>query len=158
MAGFNLEKYAPSDKKMDFKKTVQNIKIFIEAYQNARMRVSLKREPNISMNWNEIKVDNGGRITNSVEDVVIYNDEALREYEELHKLYLDGMCKIYSLSPNPEITERLRKVFYDRFVLGLSVYQTAQRNLVSEQTVIKDSPKAVKQFAIALDILVETKE
>lgn len=158
MAGFNLEKYAPSDKEMDFKKTVQNIKIFIEAYQNARMRVSLKREPNISMNWNEIKVDNGGRITNSVEDVVIYNDEALREYEELHKLYIDGMCKIYSLSPNPEITERLRKVFYDRFVLGFSVYQTAQRNLVSEQTVIKDSKEAVKQFAIALDILVETKE
>ena len=153
MPKFDLNKYKQVDKnEVDYPKTKDNLKIFLNAYFKARERVGMPREPKITATLSEIPVSSG-RVSKEAEDILIYNEQAKEEFLELHELFIRGYSAIQHPF-KPDIAMRRKKIFMDRFVRGYSVYVTAQRNNVSEDLVTADTNRIVIQFAAALELLV----
>ena len=152
MPKFDLNKYKKVDKnEVDYPKTKDNLKIFLNAYFKARERVGKPREPKITATLSEIPVSSG-RVSKEAEDILIYNEQAKEELLELHELFIRGYSAIQHPF-KPDIAMRRKKIFMDRFVRGYSVYVTAQRNNVSEDLVTADTNIIVIQFASALELL-----
>ena len=152
MPKFDLNKYKKVDKnEVDYPKTKDNLKIFLNAYFKARERVGMPREPKITATLSEIPVSSG-RVSKEAEDILIYNEQAKEEFLELHELFIRGYSAIQHPF-KPDIAMRRKKIFMDRFVRGYSVYVTAQRNNVSEDLVTADTNIIVIQFASALELL-----
>ena len=152
MPKFDLNKYKQVDKnEVDYPKTKDNLKIFLNAYFKARERVGMPREPKITATLSEIPVSSG-RVSKEAEDILIYNEQAKEEFLELHELFIRGYSAIQHPF-KPDIAMRRKKIFMDRFVRGYSVYVTAQRSNVSEDLVTAESNEAIAQFCQELDIV-----
>ena len=152
MAKFDLNKYKKVDKnEVDYPKTKDNLKIFLNAYFKARERVGMPREPKITATLSEIPVSSG-RISKEAEDILIYNEQAKEEFLELHDLYIKGYSAI-QLPFSAERTERRKKIFYDNMIRGYSQVKTALRHYTSEDSVQKEIRKAIIQFCQELEIV-----
>lgn len=152
MPKFDLNKYKQVDKKeVDYPKTKDNLKIFLNAYFKARERVGMPREQKITATLSEIPVSSG-RISKEAEDILIYNEQAKEEFLELHDLYIKGYSAI-QLPFSAERTERRKKIFYDNMIRGYSQVKTALRHYTSEDSVQKEIRKAIIQFCQELDIV-----
>lgn len=152
MPKFDLNKYKQVDKnEVDYPKTKDNLKIFLNAYFKARERIGMPREPKITATLSEIPVSSG-RVSKEAEDILIYNEQAKEEFLELHELYINGYSAI-QLPFSAERTERRKKIFYDCMVRGYTRYVIAQRNYISEHTAKEEIRKSIIQFCQALDIV-----
>lgn len=152
MPKFDLNKYKQVDKKeVDYPKTKDNLKIFLNAYFKARERVGMPREPKITATLSEIPVSSG-RISKEAEDILIYNEQAKEEFLELHDLYIKGYSAI-QLPFSAERTERRKKIFCDRMVKGYTEYVTAERRFIAESLVRSELKQAIIQFCQELDIV-----
>ena len=152
MPKFDLNKYKKVDKnEVDYPKTKDNLKIFLNAYFKARERVGMPREPKITATLSEIPVSSG-RVSREAEDILIYNEQAKEEFLELHDLYIKGYSAI-QVPFSAERTERRKKIFYDNMIRGYSQVKTALRHYTSEDSVQKEIRKAIIQFCQELDIV-----
>ena len=152
MPKFDLNKYKQVDKKeVDYPKTKDNLKTFLNAYFKARERVGMPREPKITATLSEIPVSSG-RISKEAEDILIYNEQAKEEFLELHDLYIKGYSAI-QLPFSAERTERRKKIFCDRMVKGYTEYVTAERRFIAESLVRSELKQAIIQFCQELDIV-----
>ena len=152
MAKFDLNKYKQVDEnEVDYPKTKDNLKIFLNAYFRAREQVGQPREPKITATLSEIPVSSG-RVSKEAEDILIYNEQAQEEFLELHELYINGYSAI-QLPFSPERTERRKKIFRDRMIKGYSEYLTSQRQLTAESLVRSELKQAIIQFCQELDIV-----
>ncbi len=153
MALFDVSKYEiPNPKNVDIEKTKANLGFFMTAYLAARCRVGQPREPKLTANFSPVPpstVNNG----HAAEQMLIENEEAKEEFEELHNLFIKGYASIQHPF-KPEITKRRKKVFYNRYILGKTIYATAQDIYVSEETVKQESTMGIIQFASALELVV----
>lgn len=153
MVLFDVSKYeVPDPQNVDIEKTKYNVGVFMSAYLAARCRVGQPREPKVTASFSLIPpstVDSGAE----AEQILIEKDEAAAEFEYLHDLFKKGYATIQHPF-KPDISERRKKIFYDRYVSGLSVYVTAQRNIISEDTVSQEATKSIIQFASALELLI----
>lgn len=150
---FDVEKYkSPKSDDVNMEKTRANVNIFLNAYLNARTRCNQPREPKLTTSFSVVPPNFSNQNNSDIENIVIENDDAERELVYLDCLFSKGFSAIgYSLKP--DITERRKKVFYDRYVNGLNIYVVAQKNHVSEETVKQDSLLAIIQFACALELI-----
>ena len=152
MAKFDLNKYKKdNENEVDYPKTKDNLKIFLNAYFKARERVGMPREPKITATLSEIPVSSG-RVSKEAEDILIYNEQAKEEFLELHDLYIKGYSAI-QVPFSAERTERRKKIFYDNMVRGYSQVKTALRHYTSEDSVQKEIRKAIIQFCQELEIV-----
>lgn len=152
MAKFDLNKYKKdNENEVDYHKTKDNLKIFLNAYFKARERVGMPREPKITATLSEIPVSSG-RISKEAEDILIYNEQAQEEFLELHDLYIKGYSAI-QLPFSAERTERRKKIFCDRMVKGYTEYVTAERRFIAESLVRSELKQAIIQFCQELDIV-----
>lgn len=153
MVLFDVSKYEiPDPKNVDVDRTKHNVGVFMSAYLAARSRVGQPREPKMTATFSLIPpstVDNG----HEAEQILIQSEEAMEEFTYLHDLFKKGYSAIQHPF-KPETTERRKKIFYDRYISGFSVYVTAQRNHVSEDLVSQESTKSIIQFASALELLI----
>ncbi|MBK4815040.1 ArpU family transcriptional regulator [Enterococcus faecium] len=90
--------------------------------------------------------------TFEAERMMIEREEAQEEFEYLHKLFVRGYSAIQH-PHKPDVTERRKKIFYDRYINGMSIYVTAQRNNTSEESVKAESNKIIIQFASSLELV-----
>lgn len=151
MPKFDLNKYKQVDKnEVDYPKTKDNLKIFLNAYFKARERVGMPREPKITATLSEIPVSSG-RVSKEAEDILIQNEQAKAEFLELHDLYIKGYSAI-QLPFSAERTERRKKIFCDRMVKGYTEYVTAERRFIAESLVRSELKQAIIQFCQELDI------
>lgn len=152
MVLFDVSKYEmPNQKDVDMDQTRYNVGVFLSAYLSARCRVGQPREPKVTASFSLIPpstVDHGPE----AEQLLIQREEAKAEYDYLHDLFIKGYAAIQHPF-KPEITERRKKIFYDRFIKGQSVYLTAQRSHISEDLVSQEASKSMIQFAAALELL-----
>ncbi|CAI3505429.1 ArpU family transcriptional regulator [Enterococcus cecorum] len=152
MPKFDLNKYKKdNEKEVDYPKTKDNLKIFLNAYFKARERVGMPREPKITATLSEIPVSSG-RVSKEAEDILIYNEQAKEELLELHKLFIRGYSAIQHPF-KPDIAMRRKKIFMDRFVYGYPIFMVAERNHISEYLVSTESNEAIAQFCQELDIV-----
>lgn len=152
MPKFDLKKYKKVDKnEVDYPKTKDNLKIFLNAYFKARERVGMPREPKITATLSEIPVSRG-RVSKEAEDILIYNEQAKEELLELHELFIRGYSAIQHPF-KPDIAMRRKKIFMDRFVYGYPIFMVAERNHISEYLVSTESNEAIAQFCQELDIV-----
>lgn len=152
MPKFDLNKYKKVDKnEVDYPKTRDNLKIFLNAYFKARERVGMPREPKTTATLSEIPVSSG-RVSKEAEDILIYNEQAKDELLELHELFIRGYSAIQHPF-KPDIAMRRKKIFMDRFVYGYPIFIVADRNHISEYLVSTESNEAIAQFCQELDIL-----
>ena len=152
MPKFDLNKYKQVDKnEVDYPKTKDNLKIFLNAYFKARERVGMPREPKITATLSEIPVSSG-RVSKEAEDILIYNEQAKEEFLELHDLYIKGYSAI-QVPFSAERTERRKKIFYDRMVKGYTEHMTAERRIIAESLVRSELKQAIIQFCQELDIV-----
>lgn len=153
MALFDVKKYeVPDPKNVDIEKTKYNVGVFMQAYLSARSRVGQPREPKVTQSFSLIPPST----TNNdfeAEQILIENEEAKEEFNYLHDLFIKGYASIQHPF-KPEISERRKKIFYDRFILGKTIYLSAQRSFVSEETVKQESNIAIIQFSSALELVV----
>lgn len=150
---FDVSKYeVPDPKNVDIDKTKYNVGVFMSAYLSARSRAEQPREPKITSSYSLVPPSFSGENYAEAEELLIQKEEALNEFKELHDLFVRGFSAIQHPF-KPEIAERRKKIFYQRYLNGLSVYVTAERNHVSEDLVSQESSKAIIQFAAALELL-----
>ncbi|WP_207695522.1 ArpU family transcriptional regulator [Enterococcus sp. DIV0212c] len=152
MVLFDVNRYEmPDQKDVDMDRTRHNMGVFLSAYLSARCRVGQPREPKVTASLSLIPpstVDSGPE----AEQILIQQEEAKEEFEYLHKLFVRGYATIQHPF-KPDITERRKKIFYDRYISGYSVYVTAERSNISEDLVSQESSKAMIQFASALELV-----
>lgn len=152
MPKFDLNKYKQVDKnEVDYPKTKDNLKIFLNAYFKARERVGMPREPKITATLSEIPVSSG-RVSREAEDILIYNEQAKEEFLELHDLYIKGYSAI-QVPFSEERTKRRKKIFCDNMIRGYAQFVVAQKYYISEYTANKELRKSVIQFCQELDIV-----
>ncbi|MDT2830038.1 MULTISPECIES: ArpU family transcriptional regulator [Vagococcus] len=153
MALFDVKKYeVPDPKNVDIEKTKYNVGVFMQAYLSARSRVGQPREPKVTQSFSLIPPSTANNDFEA-EQILIENEEAKEEFNYLHDLFIKGYASIQHPF-KPEISERRKKIFYDRFILGKTIYLSAQRSFVSEETVKQESNIAIIQFSSALELVV----
>lgn len=152
MALFDIKKYeTPSAKDVDMDRTKYNVGVFLSAYLSARCRVGQPREPKVTASYSLVPPSTANNVFEA-EQMLIDREEAQEEFEYLHKLFIRGYSAIQH-PHKPDVTERRKKIFYDRYINGLSIYVTAQRNNTSEESVKLESNKIIIQFASALELV-----
>lgn len=153
MVLFDVSKYeVPDPKSVDIEKTKYNVGVFLSAYLPARSRVGQPREPKVTSSFSLIPPSTANTNQGEAEEILIQNEEAKEEFDYLHNLFEKGFSVIQHPF-KPEITTRRKRIFYDRYILGNSIYVTAQRLHISEDLVSQESTKSIIQFASALELL-----
>lgn len=150
----DLAKYeVPNPADVDMRATRKRIELFFAAYFEARCRANQPREPKITTTFSDCPPASTSGNKAEAEQILICNEDAQAEFEYWDDLYRKGLAAIQQ-ALNPEITLRRQRIFADRYIRGLSIYVTAQKNYTGEETVKKESMKAIIQFATALDIVI----
>lgn len=153
MALFDVKKYeTPNQKNVDMAKTRYNVGVFLGTYLTARSRVGQPREPKVTSTFALVPIFGSGTNTAAAEEMLIQQEEYEEEFLDLHKLFIRGYSAIQHPF-KPEICERRKRIFYDRYINGYSVYVTAQRCMVSEDCVSQEAAIAIVQFAQALELV-----
>ncbi len=151
---FNTAMYEQMDvKKVDLVETRRRLGVFLSAYLSARTRVGQPREPKITSSFSLVPPSFSNQNSAQAEDILIQNEDAKEEFYYLNDLFERGFSTVQHPF-KPEISNRRKQVFYDRYILGKSIYVVAQSNHISEETVKQDSIAALVQFCEALGILV----
>ncbi|EOB3454973.1 ArpU family phage packaging/lysis transcriptional regulator [Enterococcus hirae] len=152
MVLFDVKKYeTPELKDVDMERTKYNVSVFLSAYLSARCRVGQPREPKVTASYSLVPPSTANN-TFEAERMVIEKEEAQEEFEYLHKLFIRGYSAIQH-PHKPDVTERRKKIFYDRYINGMSIYVTAQRNNTSEESVKAESNRIIIQFASSLELV-----
>lgn len=152
MVLFDVKKYeTPEAKDVDMERTKHNVAVFLSAYLSARCRVGQPREPKVTASYSLVPPSTANN-TFEAERMMIEKEEAQEDFEYLHKLFIRGYSAIQH-PHKPDITERRKKIFYDRYINGMSIYVTAQRNNTSEESVKAESNKIIIQFASSLELV-----
>lgn len=150
---FDVKKYeTPKNKDVNMEKTKYNVSVFLSAYMSARTRCMQPREPKVTSNFSIVPPCFSNQFYSGVEDIVMNNEEAKNELNYLDNLFVKGFSAIQHPF-KPEIGTRRKKIFYDRFLNGQSIYITAERNHISEDLAYQESNKAIIQFASALELV-----
>ncbi|MGL4695198.1 ArpU family transcriptional regulator [Enterococcus larvae] len=154
MTLFDVKKYeVPDPKNVNMDQTRYNVGVFLSAYLSARARCNQPREPKVTSSFSLVPPSAGSGGNNAeAERLLIENEEAAEELTYLHKLFTMGYSAIQHPF-KPDICERRKRVFYDRYIKGDAVYICAQRLNVSEDLVSQDASLAIIQFADALDLV-----
>lgn len=152
MVLFDVSRYeTPNPKDVDLEATKYNVSIFLSAYLPARSRVGQPREPKVTASFSLIPpttVDCGFE----AEQMLIQNEEAWEEFNYLDGLFTKGFTAIQHPF-KPDITIRRKKIFIDRYIRGMTIYLTAQKNHISEDLVKQESSVIIVQFASALELV-----
>jgi len=152
MVLFDVKKYeTPEAKDVDMERTKHNVAVFLSAYLSARCRVGQPREPKVTASYSLVPPSTANN-TFEAERMLIEKEEAQEEFEYLHKLFVRGYSAIQH-PHKPDITERRKKIFYDRYIYGNAVFGVAERNNLSEETVKQESNIVIIQFASALELV-----
>lgn len=150
---FDISRYeTPDPKDVDLEKTKYNVGVFLSAYLPARCRVGQPREPKVTASFSLIPPSTVNENQGEAEQILIQNEEAKEEFDYLHELFIKGFSVIQHPF-KPDITTRRKRIFYDRYISGYSVYVTAQRNNISEDLVKQESSVTIVQFASALELV-----
>ncbi|WP_270375384.1 ArpU family transcriptional regulator [Enterococcus thailandicus] len=152
MVLFDVSKYeTPSAKDVDMERTKHNVSVFLSAYLSARCRIGQPREPKVTASFSLIPPSTANNMFEA-EQMLIEKEEAWDEFAYLHKLFIRGYSSIQH-PHKPDVTERRKRIFYDRYINGNPIYLTAQRNLMSEESVKQESNMIIVQFASALELV-----
>ncbi|HAZ0690386.1 TPA: ArpU family transcriptional regulator [Enterococcus faecium] len=152
MVLFDVKKYeTPEAKDVDMDRTKHNVGVFLSAYLSARCRIGQPREPKVTASYSLVPPSTANN-TFEAERMLIEREEAQEEFEYLHKLFVRGYSAIQH-PHKPDVTERRKKIFYDRYINGLPIYVTAQRNNTSEESVKVESNRIIIQFASSLELV-----
>ncbi|MFS0941925.1 ArpU family transcriptional regulator [Enterococcus thailandicus] len=152
MVLFDVSKYeTPSAKDVDMERTKHNVSVFLSAYLSARCRIGQPREPKVTASFSLVPPSTANS-TFEAEQILIDKEEAQEEFIYLHKLFIRGYSAIQH-PHKPDVTERRKRIFYDRYINGNPIYLTAQRNIMSEESVKQESNMIIVQFASALELV-----
>ena len=152
MALFDVKKYeTPASKDVDMERTKHNVSVFLSAYLAVRCRVGQPREPKVTATFSLVPPSTNNS-TFEAERMLLEEEEAWEEFDYLHKLFVRGYSVIQH-PHKPDVTERRRKIFYDRYIYGNSIYITAQKSNISEESVKQESNMIIVQFASALELV-----
>lgn len=153
MVLFDVSKYEVPDKKdVDMERTRHNVGIFLSAYLAARCRVGQPREPKITASFSMVPATHSNVNHAEAEMLLIQNEEAQEEFVYLHKLFFRGYSAIQHPF-KPDITQRRKRIFHDRYISGYAIYYSAERNHISEDMTSQEASHALIQFASALELL-----
>ncbi len=154
MALFDVSKYEiPDPKNVDMDKTKHNVAVFLSAYQSARSRVGQPREPKVTSSFSLVPPSTRNANQGEAEQILIQNEEAQEEFTYLSDLFTKGFAAIQHPF-KPDISQRRKGVFYDRYIKGMAIYLVAEKNHISEETVKQESITAIVQFASALELVI----
>lgn len=154
MALFDVNKYqTPKKDEVDLKATLNGFQTFIQAYQNSREKVGQPRMPKVTQGFSLVPPSTVNVGPNGLENILIQREDDKEEFKELHGLFLKGYAGI-SHPFKPEVTERKRSIFFNRYILGLSVNDVADKTWMSRDVVIEESAEAVIQFSHALELVI----
>ncbi|GMC10411.1 ArpU family transcriptional regulator [Enterococcus thailandicus] len=152
MVLFDVSKYeTPSAKDVDMERTKHNVSVFLSAYLSARCRIGQPREPKVTASFSLIPPSTANNMFEA-EQMLIEKEEAWDEFAYLHKLFIRGYSSIQH-PHKPDVTERRKRIFYDRYLRGKAVFAVAERNHISEESVKQESNMIIVQFASALELV-----
>lgn len=152
MVLFDVSKYeTPSAKDVDMERTKHNVSVFLSAYLSARCRIGQPREPKVTASFSLVPPSTANS-TFEAEQMLIDKEEAQEEFIYLHKLFIRGYSAIQH-PHKPDVTERRKRIFYDRYICGKAIFAVAERNHISEESVKQESNMIIVQFASALELV-----
>ncbi|MDT2635683.1 ArpU family transcriptional regulator [Enterococcus dongliensis] len=152
MVLFDVSRYeTPNPKDVNLANTKHNVSVFMAAYLSSRSRVGQPREPKVTQSFSLIPPSTT-KHTFEAEQILIDSEDAKEEFIYLHKLFIKGYSAIQHPF-KPDVTERRKKIFYDRYIRGLPIYVTAQHANISEEMVSQESAGCIVQFASALELV-----
>lgn len=152
MGSFDVRKYQiPDIKNVNMKETRKNVGVFFSSFKSAEDRINQPIEPKITAAISDMPSSSGSD-TPEAENILIYNEEAKAEYAYLSNLYIKGISAVQHPF-KPDLSERRKKIFRDRYLLGNAFYEVANKNAVCEETARKEANYSLIQFANALNLI-----
>lgn len=146
MKKFDVSKYEdPKQKDIDVSKTRRNVSVFLKAYQSSRTRVG---EPGELINKSDGSINS---LTSDLQDKNI-SEAAKQEFIELHDFFVAGFSAIQHYK-TMKISQRNKKIFFYRFIKGMTIEETARLIQYSNDTVNQESAKVIIQFASGAGLL-----
>ncbi len=148
---FEVSDYTlPTFDSIDWQKTKEQVGIFLRAYKVNRERVGLPIFPKLTSECFLVLREDPIKEKWKVGQELTRNEEEYLKTEQ---------CFVYAFSAimhpyRPEMTERRRRVFFYRYLYGLSVPLVSERISYQKNIIVDDSKMAMMQFALALDLLV----
>lgn len=154
MALFYVSEHEMLDpKKIDMKKTKYNVGVFLSAYLSARSRARQPREPKITSDFSLVPPGTVSQNQGEAESILIQKEEAWEEFEYLNNLFEKGFSAIQHQFKT-EVTTRRKRIFYERYICGSTIYVTSQKMHISEDLVSRESATSIIQFASSLELIV----
>lgn len=135
---------------IDWEETKKNIGNYLAAYRTSRERVHLSTTPKISAEGQlallELRLLEGYGIHNR-------NKKYQQIFQANHRCFIHGFSAI--VEPfQPDRTQRRRKIFFYRYILGLTIEAVCGRIYYQRNVVMGESKLAIRQFASATGLLV----
>lgn len=148
---FNIDEYTlPSDEKVDLQKTKELVGIFLMTYKTNRERLGMSIYPKLTQE--SYLIDNSDWIKNKLNEgheLTLYE----KEYLKTEQCFVHGFTAI--MHPfKPEVTERRRRIFFYRYLYGLSVPLVSERINYQKNIIVDESKLAILQFSLATDLIV----
>lgn len=134
----------PSLDGINWPQTKKDLGSLLLSYKISRERVALPALPGITL-IGDLKKDTLNfdpfTPTNYIED-----------YQSFDTLFRHGFTAI--MHPfQPFVTERRRKIFYYRYLYGMSIWMVSDKINYQKNTIIEESKFAILQFMFSLDSL-----
>ena len=150
---FDLSKYQiPDPKEVDWHVTKNNFATFINAYKVSREKVGHPRLPKVTQSFSLVSLATTNRGSGQAETLLIQREEALKEFKELHELFVRGYSAISHAKPDK--SERRKKIFFLRYVNGLQLQEIMDRLYIGREAASTESRTAMLQFCHELELTV----
>lgn len=158
MVLFDVTKYeVPSNDDINMTATKKNFEIFIRTYKNSRERVGQPRIPKVTQSFSLIPPSTVNSSSGEAERMLIQREDDLKEFKELHGLFVKG----YSAISHPfkvDVTERRRQIFILRYLQGFNIMETLDLVPVGKDIINDESKEAMIQFCNELQLIVTKNE
>lgn len=148
---FDVDEYTlPSNESVDLQKTKESVGIFLVAYKTNRERLGMPAYPKLTQEF--CLVCSPDQVVKNMSEgieLTIYE----KEYLKTEQCFSHAFAAI--MHPfRPEVTERRRRVFFYRYLYGLSISLISERINYQKNIVVDESKIAMIQFSLALDLIV----
>ncbi|MGM0123234.1 hypothetical protein IGI37_000600 [Enterococcus sp. AZ194] len=145
---FDIQPYElPKYDTVDWLQTKYAIGIFLRTYKTNRERMGYSQLPRLSQS---VEIVTGKQIRE------VWPTEAeKKQFEYTEACFNYGFSAIMH-AYRPEVSERRRKIFFYRYLYGLSVPLISDRINYQKNIIIDESKLSIIQFSQSLDLLVVT--
>ena len=151
---FDVKKYQiPEPDEVDMKATKKNFELFMSEYGSVREKIGKNRLPKMTQSFGPASSTPHREYDSDAERFMIEREMFLPEFQELQNIFMSGYYAIANPTRDGG-TERRRKIFILRYILGMNMNDVAERTFLGRTAVSEESKLGFIQFCHKTGLLI----